>query len=218
MKISWLEVKAGPVRLVLPNYATSRSGPAGGVVGQHQGEHHDDRQRRQARRHALHPETLFVVAAPACQQAQADDAVEDDHDRGEYGVPGEGAGGLAAGEHHRDDQRDLDDRHRQREDQRAERFAYPVGDDLGVVDGRDDAATQADDKQRHEAGRRWHQPGQDEHEHARERHRHCPGRVVIYCACCHPGYRCARRDTTHRSGRKQRWFQAISSPCGWRAC
>ena len=46
-------------------------------------------------------------------------------------------GGLrAAGDHQRDDQRDLDDRDRDGEHQRAERLADPVGDHLGVVHGR----------------------------------------------------------------------------------
>ena len=38
------------------------------------------------------------------------------------------------GDHQRHDQRDLDDRHRDREHERAERLPHPVRDDLGVVD------------------------------------------------------------------------------------
>ncbi len=41
----------------------------------------------------------------------------------------------AAAEHDGDDQRHLDDRHRDGQHERAERLADPVGDDLGVIDG-----------------------------------------------------------------------------------
>ena len=42
---------------------------------------------------------------------------------------------LAARGHQRDDQRDLDDRHGDREHEGAERLADAVGDHLGMVDG-----------------------------------------------------------------------------------
>ena len=63
------------------------------------------------------------------------------------------------GEHHRDDQRDLDHRDRDREHQRAVRFADPVRDDLGVMDGREHGAAEArrDDDEEAPAG----QPDRD---------------------------------------------------------
>ena len=50
----------------------------------------------------------------------------------------------AAGEHHRDDQRDLDHGDREREDQRAERLADPVRDHFGVMDGGEHRGDQQD--------------------------------------------------------------------------
>jgi hypothetical protein len=44
---------------------------------------------------------------------------------------------VAAGKHHRHDQRHLDHRDRDRQHQRAERLADLVRDDLGVMDGGD---------------------------------------------------------------------------------
>ena len=57
-----------------------------------------------------------------------------DHHRGEHRVAGQRGGVLAgAADHQRHDQRHLDDRHRDRQDQGAERLADPVRDHLGVV-------------------------------------------------------------------------------------
>ena len=54
---------------------------------------------------------------------------------------------FAAGEHHRDDQRRFDRRDGECQDQRAERLADAMRDDLGVMHGGDD-----DGDQRHAAG------------------------------------------------------------------
>ncbi len=43
-------------------------------------------------------------------------------------------------QHHGQNQRGLDNGDRACEDQRAERFSYPVGDDLAMMDRREDAA------------------------------------------------------------------------------
>ena len=83
------------------------------------------------------------MARAARQQAEPDDAVEDDHHGREYRVAGERGGGRAAGEHERDDERHLDHGDRERQHQRAEGFADPVGDHLGVVHGREHAGDQA---------------------------------------------------------------------------
>jgi hypothetical protein len=49
----------------------------------------------------------------------------------------------AAGQHQRDDERDLDHGDGDREHHRAERLAHAVRDDLRVVNGRQHAADQA---------------------------------------------------------------------------
>ena len=55
----------------------------------------------------------------------------------------------AAADHQRDDQRDLDDRDRDGEHQRAERLTDPVRDHLGVVHGGQDGAAEEGGDDRH---------------------------------------------------------------------
>ena len=57
---------------------------------------------------------------------------------------GRAAWRRAARHHHRDDERHLDHGDRDREDERPERLANPMRNDLGVVDRRDDGADQRD--------------------------------------------------------------------------
>jgi hypothetical protein len=99
-------------------------------------------QRRQPRGRALEAERLLAVTDAAGDHAQTDRAVGDDHDRREDRVARQRRRLGAAGEHHREDQRDLDHRHREREDERSERLADAVRDDLGVVDRCDDRRDQ----------------------------------------------------------------------------
>ena len=82
------------------------------------------------------------MARAARQQAEPNDAVEDDHHGREHRVAGERSSGRAAGEHERDDERHLDHGDRERQHQRAEGFADPVGDHLGVVHGGEHADDQ----------------------------------------------------------------------------
>jgi hypothetical protein len=83
-------------------------------------------------------EALLVVVQRPHQHADADDAGGDQHHRGIDGVARQGrlVAAAAGGEHHRQDQRHLDDRDRERQHQRAERLAHPVRDHLGMVHGR----------------------------------------------------------------------------------
>ena len=84
------------------------------------------------------------MAEAADQQAQPDDAVADDHHRREDRIARQGRLFRAAGEHDRDDQRDLDHGDGNREHQRAERLAGAVSDDLGVMHRGEDRADQRD--------------------------------------------------------------------------
>ena len=90
-------------------------------------------------------------------------------------------GGVgAAGDHQRDDQRHLDDGHRDGEHERAERLAHPVRDDLGVVHGGEHGAGQAGADHHHE-----HRPGvaapghgeDDERDHRNDRRPRDGGRA-----------------------------------------
>ena len=117
---------------------------ADGEGRHHQHEGRERGERRQRRAGALDPERLLAVAQRAEQHAGADHAVGDDHDGRVHRVARERGLVLAAGEHHRDDQRRLDRGDGQREDERAERLADPVRDDLGVMHGGDDGADQRD--------------------------------------------------------------------------
>jgi hypothetical protein len=63
-----------------------------------------------------------------------------------------------AGDHQRDDQAHLDDCHRHREEQRAERFADPVGHHLGVVHGGQHGTDQHDRDQARKERRRFAPP------------------------------------------------------------
>jgi hypothetical protein len=85
---------------------------------------------------------LFVMAQAAQQQADADHAVADDHDRRENRVACQKGSVGSARQHHREDQRHFDDRDGQRKHQRAEWFADPVRNHLGVMHGCDDCADQ----------------------------------------------------------------------------
>ena len=122
----------------------------------------------------------------ADDERQTEDAVAGDHHRGEHRVARQRRGLVAAGRHQRDDQRDLDDRHREREDQRAERFADPMGDDFGVMDGGDHrrAETGADQDQQHRA--QVTTPGQQQDDESERGHGQTPARQPLDHGVCHP--------------------------------
>ena len=111
------------------------SGPlgAGGERRQHQAQRGERATVASAAPVPSGVEQRDAVPHGADQQREADDAVEGDHHRGEHGVAGQRRGLRAAGDHQGDDQRHLDHGDGDREDQRAERLADPVGDDLRVV-------------------------------------------------------------------------------------
>ena len=73
--------------------------------------------------------------APSSRR-QAEQAVDGDHHRREHRLAGQGRRLVTSGQHERHDERDLDDRDRDREHERAEGLPDPEGDDLGVVHGR----------------------------------------------------------------------------------
>ena len=114
-----------------------------GEIGQDQGQEDEGGQGGERSVDAVQAELLFVEAPPAHQQAQADDAIEDDHHGGEHRVAGQGHGGFPAGEHERDDEGHLDGGDRRGEHQGAEWLADPVGDHFGVMDGGEHTDQQA---------------------------------------------------------------------------
>ena len=93
------------------------------------------------------PELLLAVTQRAGHDADAGKAVEHQHDHRMNRVAGQ-VGVRFAGQHQRDDQRQLDDRHREGENQGAVRFAEPERDQLGVVDGNHHRADQQHRKRR----------------------------------------------------------------------
>jgi hypothetical protein len=110
-----------------------RAGLTRGERRQHQAQGGQGGHGRQRCAGALGVEQRHSVAQRAQQQRDTDDAVGRDHDCGEHRVPCQGGRFRAPGDHQGHDQRDLDHRDRDRQDQRPERLPHPVGDDLGVV-------------------------------------------------------------------------------------
>lgn len=146
----------------------------GGVHRQHQGQGGQGGQHGQCRHGAFDAEIDDAVAQAAGQQAQADHAVAHDHQRGIHGIAGQGRGGLATGQHHRDDQRDLDHRHRQGQHQGAKGFTHAVGDYLGVMHGGQHRGDQRGTGHAREQPAERHAPGQHEQGAAGERDEQAP--------------------------------------------
>lgn len=117
--------------------AELRADSGGGKIRQHEGEHGQGREYGQGGTRTLNLKALFVVPHAACQQAQPDDAVADDHHCGEHRVARQSGGVALAAEHDGHDQRHLDDRHGQGEDQGAEGFSDTVRNGLGMVHRRE---------------------------------------------------------------------------------
>ena len=109
------------------------------------------------------------------EQRSPDDPVARDHHRREHRVARERRRVRAAGHHQRHDQPDLDDGHRDREEQRAERLAHPVGDDLGVMDRRQDRAREHDGHEHEHDRSRLRPPRGREQHRGEERDRRGPG-------------------------------------------
>ena len=123
---------------------------------------------------------------PTEQDAQADHAVADDHHGSVDRVARQARRVIAAGNHHREDERGLDCGDRQGEDECAEGLADAMCDDFGVVHRHDD--------RRHESGGAEHRdPRSDSREHCRDQHtkrqdgnergewRHCS--TCAHCGC-----------------------------------
>ena len=112
-----------------------RTGHGGRNVWQHQREDRERRQDRQRRACALDLKPLLVMARAARQQAHTDDSIAHDHDGRKHRVTRQFCLSARRREHDRDNQRDLDHRHRDGEHQRAKGFAGAVRNHFGVVDG-----------------------------------------------------------------------------------
>jgi len=150
-----------------------RAGTGGRVIGQNEGQNGDGRKRGQGGGGALEGEDLLPVAPSAKQQAQADDAGQNEHDRGKYRIPGQGRGLFAAGQHERDDQRDFDDGDGHRQHQGAERFAHPMRHHLGMMHPGHHAPEQAEEKQRGKETAET-EPGRADQQPSHDRGRHGP--------------------------------------------
>ena len=106
-----------------------------GIVRQDQRDRRQRPQHAQRRGGALFLEALLMMPRAAEHQAQPDDAVQHQHHCGEHGIPRQRAAAVPGGQHHRNDQRDLDHRDGDGEHDRAERLAHPQRDDFGVMHG-----------------------------------------------------------------------------------
>ena len=118
------------------------AGRAGGEIGQHQREHQNRHQHNQRGVGRFFAEKLLAVFPAANQQAQAQNAVENQHNRRKNGVAGNIGGILAAGHHQRNNQRHFDNGDGHRQNNRAERFAHFVCHHFGVIHRREHAAGQ----------------------------------------------------------------------------
>ena len=127
-----------------------------------------------ARRPAL--EILLAMANAAHQQANADNAVANDHHRGENRVAREAGFFRTGRKHDRDDQRDLDHGDGHRQDQGAERFADAVRDQFRMLHGSEDRRDQDNGGKR---GQRRTQAGREcgsQHGKAQDGEHPCPPR------------------------------------------
>ena len=155
------------------------------------GERDDHRQEGGG---ALQVVALLVMAQAADQEPEADDAVQHDHQHREHRVAAERRRVLGR-EHHGGDQRDLDDDDGERQHQRAERLAEPVGQLLRLVhhaEGRpdDDGEQPCEQAGRRERLRQVAEPvlaEPREGENRRPGHRHPQG-----CRHDRGGLRCGR--------------------------
>ena len=109
-----------------------------GEVRQHERQRGHRDQCGEAGTGALDAEALLPIGEAAHQDADADHAVADDHHRGVDRVAREDGRVGTPRQHHREDQRGLDDAHGDGQDQRTEGLADAVGDHLGVVDRGED--------------------------------------------------------------------------------
>ena len=106
-----------------------------GEVGQDQRQCGQSPEHGERRGRALKLERLLEVLARSKDEAEADDAIENDHHGGEYRVPGDALAALGTGKHDRDNEPGFDHSYSDREQDRAERLAKLERKHLGVMDG-----------------------------------------------------------------------------------
>jgi hypothetical protein len=127
-----------------------------GVIGTGCGQRvvrQDQRQRRKRPDHgqrggcALKLECLLEMASPAEHQAEADHPVQHDHHRCEDSIARHAFTSLSPRDHDGDDQCDLDDSHRNRQQDGAEGLAKPDRQHFCMVDGGEDTRAQKQGRQ-----------------------------------------------------------------------
>ena len=104
------------------------------IVGKHECKNRQGSKHGEIHAGARCLKLLFVVSYPAPNDAQADQAVTDDHDDGKNGVASEGWRATGC-QHDRFDQGHLDDSDGQRQNQRSIWLAHPMRDYVGMMDG-----------------------------------------------------------------------------------
>jgi len=119
-----------------------RPGRAGGEFGKDEYEAGEGDQNGERRGGAFDAESNDPVAPGAGREAEADDAVANDHHRREDRITGQRRAADGVREHHRHDQRHFDDGYGERQDEGAERFADAKGDDFRVEYRDDDRSDQ----------------------------------------------------------------------------
>ncbi len=125
------------------------------VVRQDEAQHGERQDHHQKRVRALQIVALLVVAEAAEQQGQPQKTVQHQHDHGKHRVARE-RGLVRAGGHHERHHRHLQSGDRQRQQQRARRFAQPVRQDFRMAhdgDGRRQDDPADDGEQQHQQHR-----------------------------------------------------------------
>ena len=112
-----------------------RAGRSHDEIGQDQRQGGQGSEHRERGGRALKLEGLLEVLAPAEDEAEADNAIENDHHRREHRVPCDALGALGPGKHDRDNEPSFDHRHRDGKKDRAERLAKLERQHLGMMDG-----------------------------------------------------------------------------------
>ena len=133
--------------------------------------HHD--QRGKPCSGPLDAEGLLTVRKTAQQNAQADDAVADDHHGSVDRVARQDRHVLAAGNHHGEDERGLNRGHGQGKYERAKGLAHAMRDDFRVVDRHENRPDQSGAAQHGE--QRSHAHGQRHKKQSERQHRDKPG-------------------------------------------
>jgi hypothetical protein len=143
---------------------------AGRERRQHQAYRREGRDRGQRPAGALLVEDDETVPERAGQQADPEDPVAGDHHGREHGVASQRGGVALAADHEHDDEAHLDDRHGDREDQRAVGLTDPVRDDLRVLHRREHGGSEQDrDKDERNGSQPLPAPGRQQGEDGEDR-------------------------------------------------